>query len=128
MDVGDYVMTKERSNPFAKGTKLKLLAKIRFKGMVDVSGAIVEYHKGNPWHCVDQNSFEIVELVEDYVHQYTNVTFIPLFVLTKYIFDGKIILHNLCTKWDTYQSDSYEKFRREFIEKWGYDIHRNVYK
>lgn len=128
MEVGEYVMISDDAyHSYPKGFKFKLLAKIKYEGSKDVGGAIVEYHKGSCWSYVNQSSFDIVDIVEDYIHQETLVTFIPLFVLTEYVFNEKIILHNLNTKWSVIRSDSYNKFRKEFLRDNGYDIHKNIY-
>lgn len=132
LKVGEIYILSETWIGLPKGMKVKLIALLEapFKSWNGdtVYSAIIESAKGSPFKYYkgeDPIVSRSNELTED-----TPITFLPERYLSELNEEDKnrIIIWNLATKWNVYQADSYNKMRSDHMKKYGYDIHKLVYK
>ena len=132
-EVGKIYKLNDSWMRYPKGMKVKLMAllenkflswdgKKMYSAVIEVSnnGSAFKYYTGD-----DDIVAKADDLTED-----TLITFIPLRYLSEMEEEDKdkIIIWNLAHKWNVYETDSYNKWRKEHMLKYGYDLHKMVYK
>lgn len=123
MNVGDRYRLKEKWITLAKGTKVRLMAKIeyntKFTGTTSkVFGAVIEVPwSGTSWKFSTQENYNIIEQSED-LDDETLINHIPLSYLEP-IDNDNIILWNLANKWSVIRTDSWNRWKKERFEKYG---------
>ena len=131
INVGDIVKVKESQHKIAKGQKVKLRARVVFiteTGLEIANGCIISVHNGSEFKYVDLKRIKIIES-DGELNPEDKITFIAEFNLEPQdMSDDSIIFKSLYTKWNVHLSDWYTKFRKENLEKYGYDTHKMIYK
>lgn len=115
---------------YPKGMKVKLMALLE-SSILDIKfkSAIIEVPNRGSAFKYYSGSDTIISKSEDLTED-TIITFIPLYYLSEVTEEDKdrIIIWNLANKWSVYETDSYNKWRKEYTLKYGYDLHKAVYK
>jgi hypothetical protein len=123
--VGETYQLKEKYSKLPKGLKVRLMAIVTTDSNVSI--CVINYSNGSEWRHSHACRFISIESSED-LNLNTLVTFIPSSYLEPVDDFNKIIIWNLAHKWNVRESDHYTKFRKEFLDNNGYDIHENIYK
>lgn len=118
---------------YPKGMKVRLMALIESSFTTlnneKLYSAIVEVSNGGS-EFKYFNEKDTIKVKSGYLTEDTQINFIPLRYLSPLTNDEKynFIIHNLSIKWNVYETDSYNKYIKEFIDKFGYNIHEKIYK
>lgn len=123
--IGGTYQLKEKYSKLPKGLKVRLMAIVTTDN--NISLYVISYSNGTEWRHAGNCGFISIEASEDLTPN-TLITFISDGYLEPVEDSNKIIIWNLAHKWNVNESDHYTKFRKEFLDKNGYDIHENIYK
>lgn len=132
-EVGKVYILNNPWMKYPKGMKVKLMALLEHKYLSwdgkKVYSAIIEVPNNGSAFKYYQGDDIIVTKADDLTED-TLITFIPLRFLSDMEEEDKdkIIIWNLAHKWNVYETDSYNKWRKEHMLKYGYDLHKSVYK
>ena len=134
-EIGRTYILNDTWMQYPKGMKVKLMALMENSLLFSLDGtkmysAIIEVPiKGGTAFKYYTGNDTIVSKSPD-LNDETIITFIPLRFLSEMGEEDKykIIIWNLANKWNVSQTDSYNNWRKSFLLKYGYDIHKSVYK
>jgi hypothetical protein len=135
MVVGERYQLNKHWGKLPKGLKLKLMAILEYTNITIYNGnkiysAVVEIpHGGSAWKFHSNDGTSIVVEQDINLNGDTLITYIPLNYLEPLNpLSDNIIIWSLANKWNSRETDSYNKFRVEWYDKYGYDIHERRYK
>ena len=123
--IGGSYQLKAKYSKLPKGLKVRLMAKVTTENSNVLS--VISYANGTEWRHSHTCGFIDVDSSED-LKPNILIAFIPSSYLEPVTDLDKIIIWNLAHKWNVLQTDHYTKFRKEFLDKNGYDIHEGIYK